>query len=72
MEKYAKPLLTQVIWVVTAVASCCIGLTTVGLPLIGDITGGVALLAALVVGMAGFVGMILLFVDQPDYCKFSK
>lgn len=69
MEKVIKPLLNQIVWIITAVASCCVGLASLGISIVGN--SFVGTLLALIVGVAGFVGIIMACVDVPDYCKIK-
>jgi hypothetical protein len=72
MEKIVKPYLSQIIWLVTAVTSCFVGLSALGFQLFNDSVIDVALPISLMIGLAGLIGMIMLFIDQPEYCKLEK
>ena len=69
MGKIIKSYLSQIIWFITASVSCFVGLSAMGFPLFNNLTPSVMLPFSLLVGLAGLIGMIMLFIDQPDYCR---
>jgi hypothetical protein len=72
MEKVVKSYLSQIIWFTTASVSCFVGLSALGFPLFNDLIIDIQLPISLMVGLAGLIGMIMLFIDQPDYCRLEK
>lgn len=72
MEKIVKPYLSQTIWLTTAFASCFIGLSSLGFSYSNDFLVDITLPVSLIVGLAGLIAMIMLFIDQPDYCRLEK
>ncbi len=72
MEKIVKPYLVQVVWLVTALTSCFVGLIALGFPLFNDISNDIILPISLMIGLAGVIAMIMLFIDHPEYCRLEK
>jgi hypothetical protein len=72
MEKIVKLYLSQTIWFITALVSCFVGLGALGLTLFNDLVVDVTLPISFIVGLAGFIGMIMFFIDEPDYCRLEK
>lgn len=69
MEKIVKLYLIQIVWFITGIVSCFVGLSGLGFPLFNDLIIDIRLPISLIVGFAGLIGMVMLFIDQPDYCR---
>lgn len=72
MEKITKPCLIQVIWLMTAFTSCVIGLNALGFTLFNDMSMDIILPISLMIGLAGLIGMIMWFIEEPEYCRLEK
>ncbi len=72
MERIVKPYLSQIIWLITAITSCALGLTALGFQFFNESVSDITLPISLMIGLAGLIGMIMLFIDQPDYCKLER
>jgi hypothetical protein len=72
MERIVKSYLSQIIWFTTASVSCLVGLSALGCSLFDDLMIDITLPVSLIIGLAGLIGMIMLFIDQPDYCQLEK